>query len=79
MTYKLTTYCEQSRSIAHTMLEVIAAVLPDLIQKYVRLATNETYLGLFQIRFSTFWLGEPKCTASDLKKSRIRQNVLNLI
>ena len=22
----------------------------------------------FQIRFSTFWLGEPKCTESDLKK-----------
>ena len=24
--------------------------------------------GFFQIRFSTFWLGEPKCTESDLKK-----------
>ena len=23
----------------------------------------------FQIRFSTFWLDEPKCTESDLKKS----------
>ena len=25
----------------------------------------------FQIRFSTFWLSEPKCTESDLKNSRI--------
>ena len=25
--------------------------------------------GIFQIIFSTFWLTEPKCTESDLKKS----------
>ena len=25
--------------------------------------------GLFQIRFNTFWLTEPKCTESDLKKN----------
>ena len=27
-----------------------------------------TNLGLFKISFSTFWLGEPKCTETDLKK-----------
>ena len=28
-------------------------------------------MGLFKITFSTFWLGEPKCTETDLKKSQI--------
>ena len=37
----------------------------------VRLAPNETNLGLFKISFSTFWLSEPKCTETDLKKSQI--------
>ena len=32
---------------------------------------NGTNLGLFKISFSTFWLGEPKCTEIDLKKSQI--------
>ena len=37
---------------------------------WVRLAPNGTNLGLFKISFSTFWLGEPKCTETDLKKSQ---------
>ena len=32
---------------------------------------NGTHLGLFKISFSTFGLGEPKCTETDLKKSQI--------
>ena len=39
--------------------------------KWVRLAPNGTNLGLFKISFSTFWLAEPKCTETDLKKSQI--------
>ena len=38
---------------------------------WVRLAPNGINLGLFKISFSTFWLGEPKCTETDLKKSQI--------
>ena len=36
---------------------------------WVRLAPNQKNLGLFKISFSTFWLGEPQCTESDLKGS----------
>ena len=36
---------------------------------WVRLAPNGTNLGLFKVSFNTFWLGEPKCTETDLKKS----------
>ena len=36
---------------------------------WVRLAQNGTNLGFFQIRFSAFWLTEPKCTESDLKNN----------
>ena len=36
--------------------------------KWVKLAKNGRNPGFFQIRFSTFWLGEPKCTESGLKK-----------
>ena len=32
---------------------------------------NGTNVGLFKISFSTFWLGDPKCTETDLKKSQI--------
>ena len=38
---------------------------------WVRLAPNGTNLGLFKISFSTFWLDEPKCTETYLKKSQI--------
>ena len=38
---------------------------------WLRLALNRTNLGLFKISSSTFWLGEPKCTETDLKKSKI--------
>ena len=31
---------------------------------WFRLAPNGTNLGLFKISFSTFWLGEPKCTGN---------------
>ena len=37
----------------------------------VTLAPNGTNLGLLKISFSTFWLGEPKRTETDLKKSKI--------
>ena len=37
----------------------------------VRLAPDGTNVGLFKISFSTFWLGEPKCTDTDLKQSQI--------
>ena len=37
----------------------------------VRLALKGTNLGLFKISFSIFWLAEPKCTETDLKKSQI--------
>ena len=37
----------------------------------VKLAPNGKNLRLFKISFSTFWLGEPKCTETDLKKSQI--------
>ena len=33
---------------------------------WVKLVPNETHLGLFKIIFSTFWLGEPKCTETGL-------------
>ena len=32
---------------------------------------NGINLGLLKICFSTFWLAEPKCTETDLKKSQI--------
>ena len=34
---------------------------------WARLASNGTNLGLLKINFSTFWLGEPKCTETYLK------------
>ena len=36
-----------------------------------QIAPNGTNLGLFKISFSTFWLDEPKCTKTDLKKCQI--------
>ena len=42
-----------------------------LASNWVRLVPNETNLGLFKFSFSTFWLAEPKCTETDLKKSQI--------
>ena len=38
---------------------------------WVRLARNGSNLRLFKISFSTFWLAEPKCTETDLKKPTI--------
>ena len=38
---------------------------------WVRLTPSGTNLGLFKIRFSTFWLAESKCTENDLKKFQI--------
>ena len=32
-------------------------------------------LRLFKISFSTFWLGEPKCTETDLKKSQMKSDL----
>ena len=46
----------------------IRAIGADFILYCVRLTPNWTNVGLFKISFSTFWLGEPKCTATDLKK-----------
>ena len=34
---------------------------------WVRLVPNRTNLGLLKISFTTFWLGEPKSTETDLK------------
>ena len=42
-----------------------------LAPKWVRLAPNGANPGNFQIRFSTFWRGAPKCTESDLKIGEI--------
>ena len=42
--------------------------LPDFGPNWFRLAPNWTNLGLFKISLSTIWLGEAKCTKSDLKK-----------
>ena len=47
---------------------------PDLGQ----MAPNKTNVGFFKISFSAFWLGEPKCTETDLKKSQICQFRTNL-
>ena len=33
---------------------------------WARFSPNGTNLGLFKISFSTFWLGEPKCTETNL-------------
>ena len=38
---------------------------------WVTLASNGINVGLFKISFSTFWIAEPKCTETDLKKSQI--------
>ena len=40
------------------------------IEYWDRLAPNGTNQGLLKISFSTFWLGEPKCTETDLKSHR---------
>ena len=45
---------------------------------WVRLASNGTNLGLFKISFSTFWLGEPQCTETDLKQIRFVPFAANL-
>ena len=42
--------------------------MTDLGPKWVTFAPNGNKTGIFQFRFSTFWLGEPKCTESELKK-----------
>ena len=45
-----------------------APAMSGLASKWVRLVPNWTNLGLFKNSFSTFWLGAPKCTETDLKK-----------
>ena len=47
------------------------AEMSDLASKLVKLALNWTNLGLIKISLSTFWLGDPKDTETDLKKSQI--------
>ena len=45
-----------------------------LAPNWVTLAPNRTNLGLLNILniiINTFWLGEPKCTETDLKKFQI--------
>ena len=44
---------------------------------WVRLATNGTNLGLYKISFSTFWIGKPKCTETDLKNTKIKWTMLS--
>ena len=50
------------------------AGMSNFESKSVRLFPNWTNLRLFKISFSTFWLGEPKWTETDLKKSQISPN-----
>ena len=64
--------CDVTRRLLHRQLTVqgqrhlrsvpaetrVIGELAD--QKWVRLATNATNPGIFQIRFSTFWLLDPK-------------------
>ena len=45
--------------------------MSNFASKWVRLAPNKKNTGIFKISFSTFWLGDPKCTETDLKKSQI--------
>ena len=56
------------------MVPNLVRFTPNLVRfapNLVRFAPNNTNLGLFRISFSTFWLGEPKCTETDPKKSKI--------
>ena len=53
------------------MMKCLAQAWKIWHPNWVRLAPNWTNLGLFKISFSTFWLGEPKCTETDLKKTQI--------
>ena len=41
---------------------IIHPGISGLGQNWIRLSPNVTHLGPFNISFSTFWLGEPKCT-----------------
>ena len=68
--------CRESRHAWHSGVNntAICRIVPGvsrLLPNWVTLTRNGTNgnVGLFQIRFSTFWLSEPKCTESDLKKS----------
>ena len=45
--------------------------MSNLTPKWTRLDQNVTNPGLLQIRFSTFWFGQTKCTETDLKKSQM--------
>ena len=51
------------------MVNPILSLNVSVAPKLVQIGPNGTNLGLFKIGFSTFWLGETKCTETDLKKS----------
>ena len=53
--------------------------LSGLVPNCVILTRKGINLGLFKISFSTFWLDEPKCTETYLKKSQIYPICGNLI
>ena len=52
-------------------LTVFNSGMSRLASNLHRLASKWKNLRFFKISFSTFWLTEPKCTETDLKKSQI--------
>ena len=52
----------------HFSLVINRQVRVASILDQIRLASKGTHLGLFKISFITFWLTEPKCTETNLKK-----------
>ena len=60
-------------SLDKCLLSLPASVtwISEYVTNKVSLAPNGLNLGFFKISFSTFWLTEPKCTKTDLKKSHI--------
>ena len=70
--YFLVDKCKtRSKVIQVTSCDVCTSWVSSFAPDWVRLAPNGTNLWLFKISFSTFWLSEPKCTETDLKKSQI--------
>ena len=76
LTIIITLYNYTTRHIKHDSCVQLGTRATSVIAvrfgpKVGQICPNGTNLGLFKISFSTFWLGEPKCTEADLKKSQI--------
>ena len=54
-----------------TLFQSFCTGMSNLASILCQIGPKVTNLGVFKISFSTFWLGEPKCTGTDLKKSQI--------